>query len=54
MVAEALNEKPHFDPLAPGARDTFNFQIPLPGVPRYQSVTVAVAEVKRNSVTASR
>jgi hypothetical protein len=49
IVAEALNEKPHFEPLPPGSRDSFTFFIPLPEVPRYQSCRLAISEVKRGA-----
>lgn len=37
-VARILKEKPHFDPLAPGAVDHFSYDIPLPLLPRYTNV----------------
>lgn len=37
-VARILNEKPHFDPLKPGATDHFSFSIPMPMLPRFAKV----------------
>jgi len=39
-VSRILNEKPHFDPLAPGATDHFAFSIPMPMLPRFAKVTL--------------
>ena len=49
MVSQALNEKPHFEPLPPGDKDTFYFQEPLPEVPRYRTCQVGISEIKRNA-----
>jgi hypothetical protein len=45
QIAKLLNEKRHFDPLAPGASDTFVFVIPMPLIPRYKSVAIAAGDV---------
>ncbi|MFZ0658067.1 MAG: FxLYD domain-containing protein [Candidatus Binataceae bacterium] len=37
-VGRILNEKPHFDPLKPGATDHFAFSIPMPMLPRFAKV----------------
>ncbi|MFZ1888427.1 MAG: hypothetical protein WAU33_10370 [Candidatus Binataceae bacterium] len=37
-VSRILNEKPHFDPLQPGASDHFAFSIPMPMLPRFAKV----------------
>ena len=37
-VSRILNEKPHFDPLKPGAKDSFSFSIPMPLLPRFSKV----------------
>jgi hypothetical protein len=37
-VSRILNEKPHFDPLRPGAKDSFSFSIPMPLLPRFAKV----------------
>ncbi len=37
-VSRILNEKPHFDPLKPGATDHFAFSIPMPMLPRFAKV----------------
>ncbi|HVA78057.1 MAG TPA: FxLYD domain-containing protein [Candidatus Binataceae bacterium] len=37
-VRRILNEKPHFDPLKPGATDQFSFEIPMPLLPRFTKV----------------
>ncbi|MGC1678013.1 MAG: hypothetical protein WA740_10835 [Candidatus Binataceae bacterium] len=37
-VGRILNEKPHFDPLKPGASDHFAFSIPMPMLPRFAKV----------------
>ncbi len=37
-VSRLLNEKPHFEPLAPGATDDFSFSIPTPVLPRFAKV----------------
>jgi hypothetical protein len=39
-IARMLNEKPHFEPLAPGASDKFVFSVPMPLLPRYQTVSL--------------
>jgi hypothetical protein len=39
-VSRILNEKPHFDPLKPGATDHFAFSIPMPMLPRFAKVTL--------------
>ena len=39
-VGKILNEKPHFEPLPPGSKDHFTFQIPMPMLPRYAKVEV--------------
>jgi hypothetical protein len=53
-IAKILNEKPHADPIAPGASDTFVFSIPMPMIPRYKSTQVLAAEVVRNPPLTSR
>ena len=52
QVAKLLNDKPHFDPIAPGAGDTFQFNIPLIVVPRFKSVLVMATDVVRNATAA--
>lgn len=37
-VRGILNEKPHFDPLAPGVTDHFSFSIPTPMLPKFAKV----------------
>ena len=37
-VQRILNEKPHFEPLQPGASDTFAFEIPCNLLPEFQKV----------------
>jgi hypothetical protein len=39
-VSKILNEKPHFEPLPPGSKDHFTFQIPMPMLPSYAKVEV--------------
>ncbi|MHB8383602.1 MAG: hypothetical protein ACYDC3_14840 [Candidatus Binataceae bacterium] len=39
-VSRMLDEKPHFDPLKPGATDHFSFSIPMPILPRFAKVTL--------------
>ena len=41
-----LNEKPHFEPIAPGASDTFSFGIPIMLLPRYESVKLEITQTK--------
>jgi len=52
QLAKVLNDKPHFDPLAPGAGDTFLFDIPLLAVPNFKSVLVMATDVVRNATVA--
>jgi hypothetical protein len=52
-IAKLLNEKRHFDPLPPGASDTFMFAIPIPVMPNYQSVAVMAADVVRSPAMAN-
>jgi hypothetical protein len=47
-VARILNEKPHFDPLPPGASDHFGFNVPMPMVPHFTKVEL-VSEPARGS-----
>jgi hypothetical protein len=49
---KALCDARHFDPLPPGARDTFYFYIPMPLIPRYSSVDLRASEVVRLSQVA--
>ncbi len=51
-IAKILNEKPHFDPLAAGASDTFVFSIPVPVIPSYKSVSVLALDVVRGAAIA--
>ena len=51
QIARLLKEKPHFDPIAPGAKDSFVFAIPLPLVPSYKSAAIS-ANVMRGAMTA--
>lgn len=44
-----LGDTPHFDPLPPGATDTFAFSIPLPLVPFYKTVDLQATEVARQA-----
>jgi len=37
-VQRILNEKPHFDPIPPGASDHFAFTVPLPMMPHFTKV----------------
>src|SRR5215475_1655914 len=37
-VARVLNEKPHFEPLPPGASDHFSFVVPTTVLPRFAKV----------------
>ena len=45
-VQAILNEKPHFEPIAPGASDTFSFSIPMVLLPRYESVKLEITQTK--------
>ncbi|HKN01178.1 MAG TPA: hypothetical protein VJX23_11725 [Candidatus Binataceae bacterium] len=47
-VQRILNEKPHFDPLPPGASDHFAFNVPMPMVPHFTKVEL-VSEPTRGS-----
>ncbi len=51
QIAKLLNEKPHFDPIAPGAKDSFVFAIPLPLIPSYKSAAIS-ANATRGATTA--
>ena len=51
QIAKLLNEKPHFDPIAPGTTDSFVFSIPMPLIPRYKSAAIS-ANVVPGSTTA--
>ncbi len=53
QIAKVLNDKPHFDPIAPGAGDAFQFNIPLTAVPGFKSVLVMATDVVRNATVAS-
>ncbi len=50
QIARLLNEKPHFDPIAPGSTDSFIFSIPMPLIPRYKSAAIS-ANAVRGSVS---
>lgn len=52
QIARLLNEKPHFDPIAPGAKDSFVFAIPLPLVPSYKSAAIS-ADATRGATAAT-
>jgi hypothetical protein len=51
-IAKILNEKPHFDPIAPGASDNFVFMISLPSLPSYKSTMVLATDVVRDHTVA--
>jgi hypothetical protein len=44
-----LGDTPHFDPLPPGATDTFAFDIPLILVPYYKTVDLQATEIARQA-----
>jgi acyl-CoA hydrolase len=45
-VQVILNEKPHFEPLRPGASDTFSYGVPLTIVPKYESVKLEITQTR--------
>lgn len=45
-VQAILSEKPHFEPIRPGASDTFSYGIPLTIVPKYESVQLEITQTK--------
>jgi hypothetical protein len=51
-IAKILSEKPHSDPIGPGASDTFVFMISLPSVPSYKSTMVLATDVVRDHTIA--
>ncbi|MGH7949060.1 MAG: FxLYD domain-containing protein [Candidatus Binataceae bacterium] len=45
-VQAILNEKPHFEPIPPGASDVFAYGVPMTVLPKYESVRLEITQTK--------